>query len=142
MDAKRPSQAGAWLSFACALHCALEPVVLPILPMAGILLPVDRTLELWLLGTSISLALWNFSRGFSVHGRSGLFAVLAAGLALMGAGLLAGHREDFHAAWEAALVAAGSLTLGMGQFWNRRLHRDCLACAEDCFASSGARRGQ
>src|SRR5688500_2424598 len=121
MDMKSPSRAGTYLSLACAVHCALEPIVLPLLPLAGMALPVNRVLEHWLIGGSVSLALWNFSRGFPVHGRSALFAVLAAALSLIGAGVLAGHFEDIHSAWEAGLVAAGSAVLAAGQFWNRRL---------------------
>jgi hypothetical protein len=119
---------GAWLSLACAVHCMLEPVVLPLLPLAGIILPISRTVEMSLIGGSILLALWNFSRGFLAHGNGRLFAVLAAALVFIAGGVTMGFREDLHHAWEASLIAAGTLILATGQFWNRHLHKNCGRC--------------
>lgn len=59
----RLDKVGAILSLACGVHCLLEPFVLPLLPLAGIALPVNRTAELAMIGISVCLAIWNFSRG-------------------------------------------------------------------------------
>jgi hypothetical protein len=119
---------GAWLSLACAVHCVVEPVVLPLLPFAGIVLPVSRTVEMTLIGASVLLALWNFSRGFLAHGNGRLFVILTVALIFIAGGLTAGFREDLHHAWEASLIATGTLTLATGQFWNRHLHKNCGRC--------------
>lgn len=119
---------GVWLSLACAIHCAVEPVVLPLLPLAGIVIPMSRTVEMSLIGASVLLALWNFSRGFMAHGNGRLFAILFAALVFIGGGLFVGFREELHHAWEASLIAAGTLTLATGQFWNRHLHKNCKGC--------------
>lgn len=119
---------GAWLSLACAVHCVAEPIALPLLPLAGIILPVSRTVEMSLIGASILLALWNFSRGFLAHGNGRLFVILVAALVLIGAGIMVGMREDLNHFWEAILIASGTLILATGQFWNRRLHKNCKSC--------------
>lgn len=119
---------GAWLSLACAVHCVVEPIVLPLLPLAGIILPVSRTMEISLIGASILLALWNFSRGFLAHENGRLFIILAVALVFIGGGIFVGMREDINHFWEPAFVASGALILASGQFWNRRLHKNCKSC--------------
>lgn len=122
---------GGWISLACAVHCVVEPVALPLLPLTGFLLPISRTVEISLIGGSIFLALWNFSRGFLAHGNGRLFAVLTAALVFIAGGFAAGFQEDLHHAWEASLIAAGTLILATGQFWNRRLHENCRSCGHN-----------
>jgi hypothetical protein len=119
---------GAWLSLACAVHCVIEPIALPLLPLAGIILPVSETMEMLLIGASILLALWNFLRGFLAHGNVRLFVILTVALVFIGGGLLAGSQEDLPHAYEVSLIAVGTLILAIGQFWNRHLHKNCREC--------------
>jgi hypothetical protein len=121
---------GAWLSLACAVHCAVEPIVLPLLPLAGIALPFGETVEHGLIGLAIALALWNFSRGFRVHKRGALFLVLFLALAFIGSGFVLAEVTGNHD-WEMGFVILGTLTLASGQFWNRHLHRNCVDCCQE-----------
>jgi hypothetical protein len=123
-------KAGAWLSLTCAVHCMIEPMILPLLPLAGTALPLSRAVELSLTGASVLLALWNFSRGFLFHGNGRLFGILAVALLFIGAGFLADFLPDAGHAWETILIVIGTLLLATGQFWNRHLHRNCIDCRD------------
>jgi hypothetical protein len=121
-------QVAAWLSMLCVVHCILEPVVLPLLPLAGIVLNINKSFELGLIVASLALALWNIGNGFPKHGAYGPAMLLCLSTIIFfatHAGWIPCPKSD---TWNSIPVATGALTLAIGQFWNRRILKNTKAC--------------
>jgi hypothetical protein len=120
---------GALASFACALHCALLPVLFG-LGAAGAVSVLDHRPTEWgivLLAAVVgTVSAW---RGFRTHGNRTVVTVLA--LAVLGLVVLtvshlgADHAHHGPTAW---LFAALGLVLAVSHLVNRRLCRSCRGC--------------
>lgn len=93
---------GASLSLLCALHCALQPLLLATLPLLGLGVLLNEELESVFLLLSLVMAFWSLSAGMRHHGQKWLW-----GLWLLSGSLIAGSRlwENF----EMPLAVAGAL---------------------------------
>ena len=113
-------QIAAWLSMACIVHCIVEPFLLPLLPLAGIVLPIGEGVESGIILVSLMLGLWNLGIGYFKHGDSGPGLLL--GLAVF---IFAMHQTGWihpqSEAWHSLPIALGALILAGSQFWNRRI---------------------
>lgn len=135
---QRLDRAGTVASFLCAIHCALLPLVITLLPLLGLNFLASEPAEWLLLGVSAILGVISICFGFRQH-RSPLVWVLAGAAiaSLFTARLWAhsghGHAHDFsHAsAWvEVGLMVMGG-SLMMGAHWlNQRLCHACRRCAD------------
>jgi hypothetical protein len=106
----------------CAIHCALLPIALVLLPMLsfGILASLAFEIGFVLFATSLAVAsLWH---GYGHHRAYHAFLVLIPGLALLWAGILVD-------AWHHSLVAhalamsIGGVLVGLAHLVNMRLSR-------------------
>ena len=68
-------------SISCAVHCALMPLLLPLLPLLGIAWLADERVEWLLVGTSALIAWFALGRGYVRHRQLLPSAVVACGLA-------------------------------------------------------------
>jgi hypothetical protein len=118
---------GATLSLACAIQCAVLPLVISLLPFSllAVVVPFIPAALLpgggfdWIaLGGASALAAGSFSWGFSRHRRVYIFAFLLAALGVIFAGWLwvAGRYQVLFVVISAAILTAGHLL-------NRRLCR-------------------
>lgn len=107
---------------ACAIHCALTPVLVAAMPA----LALSRTAELALFGASGFLATWATLSGTRVHRDARPAITVGAGLTSWGAQLLAAAPP----AGEAGLAGAAAVT-AVGLLWNARLRHlaEERACA-------------
>ncbi|MEM0996000.1 MAG: MerC domain-containing protein [Bacteroidota bacterium] len=111
-----------FLAVACAIHCALMPLIITLLPFAGLSFLASHTAELTLLGAGVGFAAYSVVRGLRVHRNTGPLWTLLFGAAVIAAGmfLLPHEAEPF-------LVATGALALGAAQIMNVRLTRACCS---------------
>ncbi|HUO57312.1 MAG TPA: MerC domain-containing protein, partial [bacterium] len=116
---------GAALSLVCAVHCALLPFVLALLPLAGLAFLKDERLEIGLILTSLSVAAFALARGFGRHRDWRVPAVGLMGTVLWGCG-------HFFLAqpWEGLAMGLGGCHLAAAQWLNLRLCRHCDACQD------------
>jgi hypothetical protein len=123
---------GGVVSVVCAIHCAVLPVLISVLPfplLAGVLSFVPAVLrpgsgfDLVALPAAVVLAVASFSWGFSLHRRGYIFALPFAAVSLIGSGWLWAppRLPDF-------FVVTGALVLAAGHILNRRLCRFCRFC--------------
>lgn len=123
---------GATASFLCAVHCALLPLVLAILPALGLSFLADHRFEHAFIAFASMLALTTLIVGVRRHQRFRAFWFLAPGIVLLFAGIVVDfdHATRLHA----ALVAMGGSLVALAHITNLRLsHRhvhDARAAAE------------
>lgn len=122
-------RAGAWASFVCAIHCAIVPFVVTVLPLVGLGFLVSRPVEWGLLGLSALLGTLSLCLGFREHRSRRVFGVLAVALTFLLAGRLF---EEWHLGWWGpVLMVAGGLTMMGAHMFNRHLCRTCHVCHHD-----------
>ncbi len=122
-DAGVIDRVGGCLSTACAVHCALKPVLFILPSMAWLDVIMGHTAERILLSSGVLLASTSVSWGFSRHGCYRVFWMLAAALVLIGSGryLLSGPART-------AFVVPGGLTIAATHVVNTVLVNDCEEC--------------
>lgn len=113
---------GATASFLCAVHCALLPLVIAVLPALGLGFLADHRFERIFIGFASALALTTLVIGFRRHQQFRAFWFLVPGICLLVAGIVV----DFdHASFlHAGLVAFGGTLVALAHLTNLRLaHR-------------------
>ena len=115
---KYVDQLGATLSMACALHCALQPLLLAALPLVGLGFLLNETLETVFLVISLTMAVWAFLSGYAHHRRPGVFMFWGLAALLIGASRLPQLEHQ-----EVLLAVSGALALMSGHLLNQYLHR-------------------
>lgn len=119
----RADRAGTWLSLLCAAHCMASPLLVTMLPLAGLGFLVQEATEGLFLAASVALAAASLCWGFRLHGRWRvlLFLVGALGFIVVG-------RWMANGASERTLVVIGAGMLTAGHLLNRHLCSACAAC--------------
>ncbi len=109
---------GATASFLCAVHCALLPLVIAVLPALGLGFLADHELERAFIAFASLLALTTLIIGFLRHQRFRAFWFLVPGIALLVAGIVV----DLDAGpVHAILVAIGGTLVALAHVTNLRL---------------------
>ena len=112
---------GATASLLCAVHCALLPLVIAILPALGLGFLADHRFEHAFIAFASMLALTALVVGFRRHQRFRAFWFLVPGIALLCAGIVVEYESTL---LHAALVAMGGTLVALAHLTNLRLsHR-------------------
>jgi hypothetical protein len=119
--------AGATASLVCAVHCALMPVAVSLLPLAGLAWLADETVERALVAASVSLGILSLCMGYRLHRSRRLAGWMAVGVGMLAVGRIAEEQEAGASA--VALVVCGGLVLTASQLFNRRLCQACRRCS-------------
>lgn len=109
---------GAMLSFACALHCALQPLLLMALPVLGLGGLLNEQVETYFLAGSLVLASALVFSGSRHHGHKQAWPILA-----LGAVAIVASRVPLFESWEMPLAVMGALGITLAHGLNLRLHR-------------------
>lgn len=119
-------RAGIGASIACAVHCALAPLLVVALPLVGLRFLVDDSTEWAFVGASVALGVLSLVPSyFRSHGRLRPLLVFAAGIGvLLVARILL--EEDFW--FEIAAVVTAAILIVSAHALNRKL---CVSC-EQC----------
>jgi hypothetical protein len=126
MSATRPSSAsrfadrfGATASFLCAVHCALLPLIIAVLPAIGLGFLANHRYERGFVAFAIMLATTMLIVGFRRHGRFRAFWFLVPGILLLAAGIAVDF--DANATTHAVLVSIGGTLVALSHLTNLRL---------------------
>ncbi|RYZ64181.1 MAG: MerC domain-containing protein [Proteobacteria bacterium] len=84
-------RAGATASFLCAIHCALMPLIVTLLPLFGLSFLASEPVEWALLLLSAGFGTASICLGFKEHRSRKVFAVLGVGIMLLVAGRIFHH---------------------------------------------------
>lgn len=119
--ARMADRFGATASLLCAVHCALLPLVLALLPALGLGFLADHRFEHGFIAFASLLALTSLVVGFRRHQRFRAFWFLVPGIALLFAGIVFEYDSTI---LHAVLVATGGTLVALAHFTNLRLaHR-------------------
>jgi len=131
--ARAADRVGATASLLCALHCAVLPFVLAVLPTLGLSWLADHLFERVFIAAASAFALTVLIRGWRVHRNPRPLAWLAPGLALL---WLGGYVVDGHdtIGLHALLVSIGGTCLALAHVANLRSAdapcSDATCCAD------------
>jgi hypothetical protein len=131
VNPSRVDRMGAGVSFACAIHCALMPFVVTLLPVLGLGFIIDPRVERLIILISVALATMSACWGIRIHRQQRLLVIFGTAVVL----ILVGHTLG-NGLLEAAMVVAGAGLFICGHVVNQRL---CQACW-DCNQSREARQ--
>ncbi|MEO7062914.1 MAG: MerC domain-containing protein [Dokdonella sp.] len=109
---------GAGASFLCAVHCALLPIVIAILPALGLGFLADHRFEHAFIAFASLLALTALIVGFRRHQRFRAFWFLLPGIALLFAGIVVEYDSTI---LHAVMVAMGGSLIALAHLINLRL---------------------
>lgn len=112
---------GATASFLCAIHCALLPFVLALLPFVGLEFLADHRFERGFVLFACALALFALIRGYRRHQGPLPLLLAAPGLALLLLGVT--YAEGYSIALHSVLVTCGGLLVASAHFVNLRNDR-------------------
>ena len=123
---------GISASLLCAVHCALLPLALVLLPLAGAHILLDGSIELVMIVVSATVGVASLGSSYRVHRRLNPILMMAAGATILIANF-AGH--DSHSALIETLhpyiAAVGGIMIAFAHRINMRLCADCERCAGD-----------
>ena len=132
----RFSQVGSYASLACAIHCALTPIVILVLPFLTTHFSTEWNIVLssifgetteWLFLAAICLfAGFGLLTTYSIHQDKRPGYLSALGLLLL---LLARLTTDHLSTGEVTLEVLGAGLIAVAGFWNRRLCQ-CSNCKD------------
>ena len=84
---------GTTASLLCAVHCALHPLLMVLLPVTGLSFLISSGFETVFLGASALLALWALASGWRYYGRGFTFGLWLVGVCLIFSSRLWEHQE-------------------------------------------------
>jgi len=110
---------GATASFLCAVHCALLPLVIAVLPAIGLGFLADHRYERGFIAFASMLALTTLVVGFRRHRQFRAFWFLVPGIVLLFLGIVIDfeHSSTLHA----TLVSIGGTLVAISHLTNLRL---------------------
>lgn len=109
---------GATASFLCAIHCALLPFVLALLPFLGLEFLADHRFERGFVMFACALALVALIRGFRRHQRPLPLMLAIPGLTLLLLGVT--YAQNYSIILHSVMVTCGGLLLASAHFVNLR----------------------
>lgn len=112
---------GAAASFLCAIHCALLPFVLALLPLIGLEFLASHSFERGFVMFACALALFSLVRGYRRHRLSQPLAFALPGLTLLLLGVTVA--EGYSIVVHSVLVTLGGLLVAFSHFLNLRADR-------------------
>jgi hypothetical protein len=110
---------GASASFLCAAHCAAMPLLVPLLPLAGLEFLASHAFDLAFVAGAILLGAFAVARGLRHHRNRGVAFGFGLATLLLVLGLVVGH--DGHA--HELILVAGGLAMGWTHLRNLALLR-------------------
>lgn len=112
---------GATASFLCAIHCALLPFVLALLPFIGLEFLASQRFERCFVLFACTLALLAMVRGYRRHQIALPLLLATPGLALLLLGVT--YAEHYSIILHSVLVTCGGLLVASAHFVNLRSDR-------------------
>jgi hypothetical protein len=117
---------GATASLLCAIHCALMPLVITLLPLVGLSFLADSRVEWALIALSATLGVTSLCLGYREHRSRRALGVLGAGLGLLALGRI---MEQYSTTpWGVPIVVLGGVTIAGAHLLNRLLCQSCRRC--------------
>lgn len=115
---------GATISGACAVHCAITPLLITLGPLLGLSFLTDRRFETAIILLALGLASISLAWGFAKKHRQ----FLPLGIMLFGIAAISIAQFELLEFPEPALMAFGGLSIAVSHIVNARLCEGCNDC--------------
>jgi hypothetical protein len=114
---------GIGVSLLCAVHCALLPIIITLLPLAGLKMLNNIFVEIAIIGSSLILACLSLGKSYKIHhNKSPLVMVFFGFLSIaLGHFLIKNGLE-----W--IFLTLGGVIIATAHWRNWKLNKSCLAC--------------
>jgi hypothetical protein len=119
---------GVATSVLCALHCALMPIIVTVLPVIGLGFLASEAVEWGLITLSALLGISSLCLGYREHRSHQALGILAVGLGSLATGCIVEHRELAQVG--VPLVVVGGFLIAASHGLNHWLCRMCRACQQ------------
>ncbi len=118
---------GMSASFICAVHCAIAPLVLPVMALWGLGFIWGEAVEIGMLIFALAIGVFALTRSYrNVHQKVYPFYFLVGGIAL----ILLSHTSLPHEL-EPIVLPVGALMIVYAHWVNYRLTKECMVCAPE-----------
>ena len=117
---------GTTASLACAIHCALMPLVITLLPLIGLSFLADERVEWGLLALSAAVGTSSLCLGFREHKSRRALTILSVGIGLVTLGRILETRHL--GLWGVPAVVLGGVIIAGAHLLNRYLCQKCHTC--------------
>jgi hypothetical protein len=115
---------GVFVSFTCAVHCAVLPIALAFLPFLGLSIMAHGTFERFMLCLSLLFGITSACWGLRVHRSWKVAPFFIVAL------LLLGLSRTFAGNAHGAVLCLGGALLSFSHLLNHRLCRACSTCEQ------------
>jgi hypothetical protein len=122
-----PDRVGIWMSALCVVHCIATPVLISFSAVLAHLLPAEESVHRTLATLVAAAGAIALIRGFRVHGRRRILALMALGLGFIFFGAWFGDHLPAHV-WEVLITLTGSTLMIAAHRMNHTFCRDCKTC--------------
>jgi len=125
---QRLDKLGMSASFFCAIHCALMPIAIGILPLFGLAFLTNHAIEDTILVCVFLIASISLLPSyFRLHKKIHAIVIFAVGFGL----ITLGH--EIEASWaEAPMAVIGGLSIALAHWVNQRECKKCPKCQAGC----------
>ena len=126
--ANRLDKMGMSASLFCAIHCALMPIAIGVLPLFGLSLLGNHDIEDTVIVCAFLIASLSLLPSyFRVHRKMHAIVICVVGFAL----IIFGH--SIEAGWaQAPMAVVGGLSIALAHWVNRRECKKCPKCQKGC----------
>ena len=115
----RLDQLGMTASIACAIHCAVLPLVVTVLPLVGLEFLANKWVEISMICISLVIGAWSLISTYPRHQNLAPLLVLITGFVFIAAG------HFLFVQIESILVPLGGFTIAAAHYMNWKLNRVC-----------------
>jgi hypothetical protein len=117
---------GTCVSVVCAVHCLTAPLLVTVLPLAGVGVLLGGSLEILFIVASVVLATVSLCWGFRRHRRGRVPVMLSPALTMIAVGRFLASES-----YELVFVFTGAMVLAAGHLLNRYLCLTCIVCQDE-----------
>lgn len=130
---------GLATSLVCAIHCAVLPLVVGILPLIGMGFMAHGLFDWAMVGLAISVGSFSLLHGHKKHKKHAPICFFIPGIFIILISLFVlthedgcEHSHEGEIPYHSIIMAIGGLLVAVSHFINMKLCKSCVTCHDDC----------
>lgn len=115
----RLDRIGMTASTLCAIHCAVIPFVISVLPLWGLSFLAEEWMEVSMIGLTLTIGIWSLGLSWRKHRKVAAIAIFLSGFLFISLGHVFGHGRTEH-----LFLPLGGLIIALSHFINWRITKE------------------